>query len=131
MNNSQKAKCCCICFETKDCLIECKHCEGGIYCSKCLKDLNETDMISSCSVCRQNNWIPTEYADNIVISIDNHPSERQSQISTINNISEYDHSTLDCIDINVLPIIKNVLIIICTLTTIGAISVFALFLLSI
>lgn len=47
---------CCVCLENKNFYTECKHCNDGKYCKKCIVKLIEENKDATCCICRQETW---------------------------------------------------------------------------
>ena len=47
---------CCVCLENKNFYTECKNCNDGKYCKKCIVKLIEENKHATCCICRQETW---------------------------------------------------------------------------
>ena len=56
MNCFQYKKECCICYEEKELIVNCKYCSEGNICHACYNNLNKYGQDKKCPCCRQDNW---------------------------------------------------------------------------
>ena len=52
----QSKKECCICYEEKELIVNCKYCSEGNICHACYNNLNKYGQDKKCPCCRQDNW---------------------------------------------------------------------------
>ena len=56
MNCFHKKKDCCVCYEPKDIIVQCKFCLEGTLCHECHKNISLYGQDKKCPCCRQNDW---------------------------------------------------------------------------
>jgi len=63
---------CCVCLENKNFYTECKHCNDGKYCKKCIVKLIEENKDATCCICRQETWYKDKDKDKMQVLINKH-----------------------------------------------------------
>ncbi len=63
---------CCVCLENKNFYIECKHCNDGKYCKKCIIKLIDENKNTTCCICRQETWYKDKDKDKMQVLINKH-----------------------------------------------------------
>ena len=63
---------CCVCLENKKFYTECKHCNDGKYCKKCIVKLIEENKNTTCCICRQETWYKDKDKDKMQLLINKH-----------------------------------------------------------
>lgn len=63
---------CCVCLENKNFYTECKNCNDGKYCKKCIVKLIEENKHATCCICRQETWYKDTDKDKMQVLINKH-----------------------------------------------------------
>ena len=63
---------CCVCLENKNFYTECKNCNDGKYCKKCIVKLIEENKHATCCICRQETWYKDKDKDKMQVLINKH-----------------------------------------------------------